>query len=130
MESQMADEMRRLAVVTGASSGIGFELAKQCAQNGFDLLIAADEPAVHSAAEILKRHGPAVEAVEADLATTQGVDSLYATAKAQGRPIEALVANAGRGLGHGFLDQDFDEAMRVSQYQHHPHALPAAPLRP
>jgi short-subunit dehydrogenase len=51
----MADEMRPLAVVTGASTGIGFELAKQCAQNGFDLLIAADEPAVHEAAEILKR---------------------------------------------------------------------------
>ncbi len=109
----MADEMRPLAVVTGASTGIGFELAKQCAQNGFDLLIAADEPAVHEAAEILKRHDIAVEAVEADLATTHGVDRLYETAKAQGRPIEALMANAGRGLGHGFLDQDFNEAMRV-----------------
>src|SRR5882757_6506511 len=109
----MADEMRPLAVVTGASTGIGFELAKQCAHNGFDLLIAADEPAVHEAAEILKRHDIAVEAVEADLATTHGVDRLYETAKAQGRPIEALMANAGRGLGHGFLDQDFNEAMRV-----------------
>src|SRR5947209_4785200 len=109
----MAEEMRPLAVVTGASTGIGFELAKQCAQNGFDLLIAADEPAVHEAAEILKRHDIAVEAVEADLATTHGVDRLYEMARAQGRPIEALMANAGRGLGHGFLDQDFNEAMRV-----------------
>jgi hypothetical protein len=64
-------------------------LAKQCAQNGFDLLIAADEPAVNETAEILKRHGIAVEA---DLATTQGVDRLYAAAKARGRPIEALMA--------------------------------------
>jgi short-subunit dehydrogenase len=68
----MADETHPLAVVTGASTGIGFELAKQCAHNGFDLLIAADEPPVHEAAEILKRHDIVVEAVEADLATTQG----------------------------------------------------------
>lgn len=86
---------------------------KRCAQNGFDLLIAADEPAIHEAGEILKRHGGAVQAVEADLATRQGVDRLYAAAMAQNRPIDALLANAGRGLGHGFLDQDFDEAMRV-----------------
>jgi len=109
----MSDERARLAVVTGASTGIGFELAKQCAENGYDLLIAADEPAVHEAAEILKRHGGKVQAVEADLATTEGVDRLYEAAKTQGRPVDALLANAGRGLGHGFLDQDFDEAMRV-----------------
>lgn len=109
----MDDAFRPFAVVTGASTGIGFELAKQCAEHGFDLLIAADEPAVHEAAEILKRHGTAVDAVEADLATTQGVDRLYEAAQRQGRPIDALLANAGRGLGHGFLDQDFDEAMRV-----------------
>ncbi|HEY3911685.1 MAG TPA: SDR family NAD(P)-dependent oxidoreductase [Stellaceae bacterium] len=112
-ESERPDGLRPIAVVTGASTGIGLELAKQCAQNGFDLLIAADEPAVHEAAELLKRNGAAVEAVEADLATTQGVDRLYEAAKAQDRPIEALLANAGRGLGHGFLDQDFDAAMRV-----------------
>ncbi|MBV8779031.1 MAG: SDR family NAD(P)-dependent oxidoreductase [Alphaproteobacteria bacterium] len=92
---------------------MGFELANQCAQGGFDLLIAADEPSIHKAAEILKRLGGAVEAVEADLATTAGVDRLYQAARAQQRPIDALLANAGRGLGHGFLDQDFDEAMRV-----------------
>jgi short-subunit dehydrogenase len=107
----MAEGKRLFAVITGASTGIGFELAKQCVVNGFDLLIAADEPAIHEAGEMLKRHGTIVDVVEADLATTQGVDRLYEAA--QGRPIDALLANAGRGLGHGFLDQDFDAAMRV-----------------
>jgi short-subunit dehydrogenase len=107
----MATQLRPFAIVTGASSGIGFELAKQCAANGFDLLIAADEPEIQDAAQTLRASGATVAAVQADLATQEGVDSLYAAAG--GRPVSALLANAGRGLGKGFLDQDFDEARRV-----------------
>jgi short-subunit dehydrogenase len=99
----MASDGRPLAIVTGASSGIGYELARQCAEGGFDLLIAADEAAIHNAADDLRALGVAVEAVEADLATIDGVERLYAATK--GRPIEALLANAGRGLGKAFLDQ-------------------------
>jgi len=102
---------RPLAVVTGASTGIGLELAKCCAGDDYDLLIAADEPLINDAAEQLKRYGGQVEALEADLSTTEGVDQLYQ--KVGGRPVAALVANAGRGLGKGFLDQDFKEARRV-----------------
>jgi uncharacterized protein len=102
---------RRFAIVTGASTGIGYEVAKCCAQHGFDLLIAADEPAIESAAAQLRASGASVEAVQADLSTEQGVDKLVHAAK--GRPIDALLANAGRGLGHAFLDQDFHEARRV-----------------
>lgn len=102
---------RPLAVVTGASTGIGLELAKCCAADGYDLLIAADEPLINDAAEQLKRYGGQVEALEVDLSTTEGVNQLYQ--KVGGRPIAALVANAGRGLGKGFLDQDFKEARRV-----------------
>jgi short-subunit dehydrogenase len=107
----MAQSARKLAVVTGASTGIGFELAKQCAENGFDLIIAADEPKINEAAELLRRSGGRVEAVEADLATIEGVDKLYA--RFYGQHVDALLANAGRGLGKGFLDQDFAEARRV-----------------
>jgi uncharacterized protein len=107
----MADTDRPLAIVTGASAGIGYELAKICAQNGFDLVIAADQAKVHQAAEELRQLGAKVEAVEADLATVEGVDRLYA-AKG-GRPVDALLANAGHGLGHAFLDQDFTSVRHV-----------------
>src|SRR5437667_856543 len=102
---------RPFAIVTGASTGIGFELARRCAKEGYDLLIAADEPAIEQAAASLRGGGTRVDAVQADLATTEGVDRLYAAAK--GRQVDALLANAGRGLGHGFLDQDFAKARRV-----------------
>lgn len=101
----------QLAVVTGASSGIGLELARQCASNGFDLVIAADDPVIEQAAGELRKLGAAVETVQADLATTEGVDRLYAALK--GRTVDALIANAGHGLGHGFLDQDFADARHV-----------------
>jgi uncharacterized protein len=103
----MTPHIHAFAVVTGASSGIGFELAKRCAEEGFDLLIAADEPEIDEAAQALRALGVTVDAVQADLATLEGVDKLYAAA--QGRPVDALLANAGRGLGHAFLDQGFDD---------------------
>jgi len=102
---------RKLAIVTGASSGIGLELARCCAQGGFDLLIAADEPQIENAARELKTFGTTIRAVQADLSTTRGVDELLAAA--EGRPVDALLANAGRGLGKGFLDQDFEAAKLV-----------------
>src|SRR5215204_7158977 len=99
------------AIVTGASTGIGYELAIECAKNGFDLLIAADEPEIKQAADALRTMEVKVDAVQADLATLEGVDQLYA--RIAGRPVDALLANAGRGLGKGFLDQNFDEVRRV-----------------
>jgi uncharacterized protein len=107
----MTTQARPFAIVTGASTGIGFELAKCCAANGFDLLIAADEPAIHDAAVQIRSTGVSVEALVADLATTNGVETLYTAAN--GRPVDALLANAGRGLGRAFLDQDFNEVRRV-----------------
>ena len=102
---------RSLAIVTGASTGIGYELAKCCAQNGLDLLIAADEDKVALAAENLRAFGTTVTGVIADLATQDGVDKLIDAL--QGRSVDALLANAGRGLGRAFLDQDFDDVRRV-----------------
>jgi len=104
-------DSRQFAIVTGASTGIGLELAKCCACENFDLLIAADEPEIHAVAAEIRKLGANVDALEADLATIEGVDKLVAAAR--GRPVDALLANAGRGLGHAFLDQDFAKVRRV-----------------
>lgn len=106
----MTANARPLAVVTGASSGIGYELAKLCAENGYDLVIAADTP-IEEAAQALRQLGAQVVALETDLATLEGVDELYAAIG--GRPVDALLANAGHGLGRAFLDQDFADVRHV-----------------
>ncbi len=107
----MSSTERPLAVVTGASTGIGYELAKECCRNGFDLLVVADEPEIETSAARLRSLGATVDVVEADLATLEGVDKLLAAIA--DRPVEALLANAGRGLGKAFLDQDFQAVRRV-----------------
>jgi short-subunit dehydrogenase len=108
----MADSQRPLALVTGASSGIGFHLAQCCAENGYDLLIAADgEAPIDEAAAKLREAGAQVDTVQVDLATPAGVQRTYEAAK--GRPIAALLANAGHGLGQAFVDQSFDDIRHV-----------------
>jgi short-subunit dehydrogenase len=107
----MLDNQSKFAVVTGASTGIGLELARECAKHKFDLLIVANETEINSAADDLRREGGTVETVQADLATLEGVDELYK--KINGRRVDALLANAGRGLGKAFLDQDFKDARYV-----------------
>jgi len=104
----MAD---KFAIITGASTGIGFELATLAAKDGYDILVVADEPLINDAARDFEQFGTNVQAVEADLSTIDGVDKLLAAAN--GRRIDVLCANAGRGLGHGFLDQKVDDWRRV-----------------
>jgi short-subunit dehydrogenase len=102
---------KKLAVVTGASSGIGYELAIQCAKHGFDLIVAADESRILEAAYVFRKEGVEVEALEVNLAMPEGCDELYSRLK--GRSVDALLANAGRGLGRGFLDQDWNDIRYV-----------------
>lgn len=100
------------AIVTGASSGIGFELARECLDHGFDVLVVADEPAIEQAAADLRSHGSGrVDALQADLTGVEGVDRLCAAAG--GRKVDALLANAGVGLGDAFLDQAPADWLRV-----------------
>jgi short-subunit dehydrogenase len=93
---------RPFAVVTGASRGIGLELAKQFAAHGFDLLVAADDRALAAAATTLRGHGGGVDALRVDLATHEGVDELYAGIVAAARPVDAIAINAGIGPGVAF----------------------------
>jgi short-subunit dehydrogenase len=94
---------RKLAIITGASSGIGLEIAKLAAGDGYDLIVAADTPFAE-AGPALKEFGVEVREIEADLATDQGVDQLIALVA--DRPVDVLVANAGQGHGGPFLDQN------------------------
>ncbi len=99
-----------LAVVTGASSGIGLELARCCAEDGFDLILCADEPEIESAAARL-RDGVSVTPVKADLATEDGARRLMDAVGA--RDLEVLIANAGVGARGAFLDQPWEETRQV-----------------
>lgn len=104
---------RPLAVVTGASSGIGYELAKQFAQNGFDLLITATGSSLDEAAQAFRELGVQVETVKADLSTYDGVETLYSHIKAIGRPVDAIAINAGVGIDGAFTQTDLKDELKV-----------------
>lgn len=113
-------ELRPLAVVTGASSGIGFELARQCAQNGYDVVIAAEDGgSLREAAQALsglgEGGGSQVTPVECDLATFDGVEKLWAAVQGQGRPVDVLCANAGVGVDGRFQETELERELKMIQ---------------
>lgn len=104
---------RPLALVTGASSGIGLELARRFAAGGYDLVVAAEDAALAGAAATLRAAGAAVEVVQVDLARLEGVKELHAAVLGQSRPLEAAALNAGIGRGEAFIDQPIEDALAV-----------------
>src|SRR3954466_4076536 len=102
-----------LALVTGASSGIGLELARQFGQNGFDLVISAEDAGLSAAAADLRSTGADVQTVQVDLRTPDGVRQLYATATAGGRALDAVALNAGVGQGGAFIDTDVADDQEI-----------------
>jgi uncharacterized protein len=94
-----------LAVVTGASSGIGMELAKQFAMNGYDLVIAAEDEELAAAAESLRTLGAQVDSVRVDLAHPEGVQELVGRIVGTDRPVAAVAVNAGVGTNGAFVGE-------------------------
>src|SRR3954469_210433 len=97
---------RPLALVTGASSGIGFELAKQFAEHGYDLIIAAEDVELDDATAELKGRGVAGAPGGVDLTRRDDVERLAAAVLGAGRPLAAAALNAGVGHGGAFADTD------------------------
>src|SRR3954452_4516083 len=104
---------RPLALVTGASSGIGYELAKQFVEHGYDLVVNAEDDGIHSAAAELAASGARVDAVQADLTDPEQVEKLYSVASGAGRPLAAAVLNAGVGQGGAFVDTDLADELEI-----------------
>src|SRR3954451_18446751 len=105
---------RPLAVVTGASSGIGFELACEFADNGFDLVMAAEDEELQDATSELRSRGATVMPLQLDLAEPRNVVELYESVRAGGRPGDAIALNAGVGAGGAFAtDTDLDAELRL-----------------
>ena len=104
---------RRLALVTGASSGIGRELGTVFAREGWDLVLVAEDPDVERAARELSALGTTCEALVADLTTREGVERVAARFGDDRRAPDAIALNAGIGLGGAFLDQELDRIFEV-----------------
>jgi short-subunit dehydrogenase len=112
MSGGMSGETRPLALVTGASTGIGRSLAREFGEHGYDLVIAADDDAIHDAAEALRATGSAVVAEQVDLSTADGVTALHRAATSAGN-IAAAALNAGVGVGGRFDETDLDRDLAL-----------------
>ena len=108
-----ADDAEPLALVTGASNGIGLELAKQFARHGYDLVVAAEDAGIEEVPAKLADTPAAVRTVRTDLRKPKEVEKLWATTVAEGRPVAAAALNAGVGMGRSFVDSDLKDDLDV-----------------
>ncbi len=102
-----------LAIVSGASSGIGLELAKVLASEGYDLIVSSAGERLESATKELELLGANVKAVQADLATTAGVDEFWKACEAAGAPVDIACINAGVGVGGKFVETDLNAELNI-----------------
>lgn len=109
---QLANSSKPFAVITGASTGIGLELAKQLAGHGYDLLVCANE-SLSTATSELGALGAAVQPVEVDLAEADGVEELANAITGTGKPVDALCLNAGVGESGPFVRTKEEDDLRL-----------------
>ncbi len=110
----MATSERQLAVVTGASSGIGYHLARVFAQNGFDLFVTSEDDGLRQAVRDFEGLGVRVDSIQADLAKYEEVEKLWRAVEALGRPVDAIAINAGVGVGGDFArETDLDSELNI-----------------
>jgi short-subunit dehydrogenase len=102
---------RGLAVITGASSGIGLELARQFAEHGFDLMVVADSDRIQAVVPQLGELGVRVEPVQVDLATKDGVLEVWR--RIERRPVDVLALNAGVGVGGPFVETSLERELAM-----------------
>ena len=105
MSKNKIDRLDGFAVITGASSGIGLELARRAGEDGAALLLVADRPLDEGVAAAQEAGASEVETLRTDLATEDGVDALIEAIGT--RRVDALIANAGQGQGGTFLGTDW-----------------------
>ena len=104
---------RPLAVVTGASSGIGLELAREFVDHDFDVVMAAENAEIEAAAAGLRKPDGVVLAVQADLADPNGVEQLFRQIQDLNRPVDALAINAGIGVNGPFIETALEDHLRL-----------------
>lgn len=110
----MNDAGRKFAVITGASSGIGYEFAKACAGEGFDVMLIAEQ-GVDAAAEKLRSEGAPVSTLQVDLSTYDVNEGVAAAIMQGSRPVDVLALNAGIVVGGPFLETDLARDLSLIQ---------------
>lgn len=106
---------KKTALITGASNGIGFELAKVFAKNGYDIIaVARNEEKLHKACETLRQSGGDVHPFSVDLSQYDEIEAFKAAIDKAGLAVDALVINAGQGLGGRFIgDTDLAKELQL-----------------
>src|SRR4051812_19370162 len=95
-----------LALVTGASRGIGFELARILTEEGYDVVVVADDDGIHDAAAKLTGEGREIVALQKDLRLPDAVEEVYEAVRRLDRPLDLVALNAGTGRAGRFVDDD------------------------
>jgi short-subunit dehydrogenase len=109
----MEASARPLALVTGASSGIGRELAREFATHDFDVIAVAEDDEIVGAVKDLQRHGTTIEALKVDLSKDDGVERCWEYVRSRGRPLDAAALNAGVGSGGAFAETDLEKELEL-----------------